>query len=100
MLAGTSKGRKWLHQSHLRCMCWAYKKTMNCIICKGPYHKSTGHMWSEEVVLCGRCAKDFCQWLKLRMNHMDAKIRDKRSGEKISFSDNAAKSVIGDPPVK
>jgi len=67
---------------------------MKCTICNQPYHPSTGHRWCESTVLCGTCAKDFLRWLKLRMDHMDAKIKDKKSGEKISFSDNAAKSTI------
>jgi hypothetical protein len=74
---------------------------MKCKACGGPYHPVTGHVFShdsEEFVLCGSCAISFKDWLKSRMAMMGAKLRNKRTGKKLteSFQDSAAKSIIGD----
>jgi hypothetical protein len=65
---------------------------MKCKSCKGPYHIQTGHRWSDTFVICGPCAIDWLKWLKKRMNSMDSKRKEMLS----SFSDNAAKSIIGE----
>lgn len=71
---------------------------MKCRICKSPYHEATGHILSENFVLCGRCAKDFCLWYKRRMGQMHAKLKNKLTGKRMeeSFADNAARSIIAD----
>ena len=69
---------------------------MKCSCCKGVYHPVTGHRWTALIRLCGPCARGWLGWLKLRTNMMNARIKNKLSGKKISFSDNAVKSIIGD----
>lgn len=68
---------------------------MKCKYCSSPYHPSTGHMWSPVFVLCGSCAKDWLRWYKARMGQMQAKLKNKRTGERMveSFADCAAKSI-------
>jgi len=55
-------------------------------------------MFSKNFVICGRCAKDFCQWYKRRMGQMHARLKNKQTGNRMteSFADAAAKSIIGD----
>jgi pullulanase/glycogen debranching enzyme len=71
---------------------------MKCAACSGPYHPATGHVLSENFVLCGPCAISFKDWLKNRMGMMSAKLKNKRTGERMSesFQDAAAKSIVAD----
>ena len=66
---------------------------MKCAACKGPYHQATGHAWSENFVLCGRCALDFYKWYKARMNSMHARLKNKKTKVRMkeSFHDCACK---------
>ena len=68
---------------------------MICKCCQAPYHPSTGHMWSPDFVLCGRCAKDWLDWYKRRMAQMHAKLKNKITGKRMeeSFADCVAKSI-------
>ena len=71
---------------------------MKCKACRAPYHPSTGHLWTINFVLCGRCAKDWALWYKQRMAKMHARLRNKVTGERMleSFADCAAKSITGE----
>ena len=37
---------------------------MKCAACKGVYHPATGHVLSEQLVLCGPCTREHVKWLK------------------------------------
>lgn len=37
---------------------------MSCFCCKGVYHPSTGHMFSDAVVYCGPCIRHFIMFVK------------------------------------
>lgn len=65
---------------------------MKCSSCQNPYHPSTGHAFTEKIVLCGVCAKEFWTWYKARMRSMSHVKKNMKS----SFHDNAMKSVRGD----
>jgi hypothetical protein len=67
-----------------------------CVICTCPAHEQTAWVLDRDrlVILCGGCAKDFAKWFKGRMAQMNRCVR----GESMSFSEAAARSIIGDPP--
>ena len=69
---------------------------MKCSACGGPYHQDTGHVLSDNFVLCGPCAISFKDWLKRRMGMMGARIKNKKTGKKYdeTFQDCAARSII------
>lgn len=39
---------------------------MQCSACLGPFHPATGHEFSERTRLCGPCARDMMEWVRLR----------------------------------
>jgi len=48
---------------------------MRCSGCGGPYSESTGHIWTEQIRLCGACAKDWKDWLKAHTKRRWGKLR-------------------------
>ena len=65
---------------------------MKCL-CGAPAHPSTGHRFTENVILCGPCAQEFYRWYSQRMNSMQQ--IPKKTKASSSFHDNALKSIIG-----
>lgn len=63
-----------------------------CSACGAPYHQATGHRWTEKLVLCGACARDWQQWLKAR----EAAMRRVKKGMRSSFIDAALTSIRPD----
>lgn len=41
---------------------------MRCFFCKGPAHPATGCQWSESVVACERCTREFWRWFRGMQN--------------------------------
>lgn len=39
-----------------------------CNACGGPYHPSTGHVFTPTHVVCGPCARSWKDWLKGMMS--------------------------------
>lgn len=39
---------------------------MSCSACHGPFHPATGHAHSERTQLCGPCAREFMDWVRVR----------------------------------
>ena len=68
---------------------------MRCAACKGVYHPITGHVFTEETVLCGPCAREFYKWYKLRMAQMDHPTKKSKGG---TFSAAVVKSIHGEGP--
>jgi hypothetical protein len=58
-----------------------------CSACKGPFHPATGHYHTENVKICGPCAKHFVSWLK---GHLK-----RRWGGKV-FYEHAETSIKAD----
>jgi hypothetical protein len=48
---------------------------ITCAACGSPYHEATGHIHSENTVLCGACAKDFSKWLRGMMSRRWGGVR-------------------------
>lgn len=58
---------------------------MKCSACGGPYHPATGHMHTENVVLCGPCTRDMLAWVK--------KHTSRKGGRTGGFYEAAATSI-------
>lgn len=39
-----------------------------CFFCGGPYHDATGNKYTERVVACGPCAREFLKYVKQHVN--------------------------------
>lgn len=37
---------------------------MSCVVCKGPFHPASGHVWGNDVSVCGPCIRHFFDWVK------------------------------------
>jgi hypothetical protein len=48
---------------------------VKCIQCGGPFHPASGHQWSKEAVVCGRCHRNFIDWLKIQLKRITRKKR-------------------------
>lgn len=46
-----------------------------CNACGQPYHEASGHHHSDKVVLCGSCARDFCDWVRRQLSRRWGKMK-------------------------
>jgi len=60
-----------------------------CSACGQPFHPSTGHCWTKNIVLCWSCTLDWQNWLKKRIVQFSHPLK----GMKESFHDCALKSI-------
>jgi hypothetical protein len=59
---------------------------MVCFFCGGSAHPSTGCEWSERVIACGACTREFWKWLRAMQHRRwggvafyDAAVKFRRS---------------------
>ena len=49
--------------------------TDKCSACRGVYHPATGHVHSNNTVLCGPCTRHYFAWVVSHTNHRYGKVR-------------------------
>ena len=53
---------------------------MKCLFCGGSAHPSTGHQYTERVISCGPCYRQFLVWYKARLHNPVAEAATREPG--------------------
>lgn len=65
---------------------------MTCFFCGGVAHPSTGCQYSERVVACEGCTRDFWRWFRAHQNKSGRTGRDKHGRLQADFYAAAGKA--------
>lgn len=73
---------------------------MRCMVCGGPFHPASGHVWQPGAEVCGPCIRHFYEWVKGHCAPRVKKAGKMRGGDFYAEAATSIRAIAPTPVVR